>query len=512
MASLDELALGAGALPAPDYINTLDRIARARRQQYAGPAAPTSLSDLAAPAPAPARPTQPWLDPMSGAPANEESLRTIGRGVYGALNMPAELARSALQSSGSLQYGGSYDPRPAFDAAMLTMGGTSFGAPYGALGAGPVRRAPAKTITELRAELTPAEKAAPYAEAKFPQYAEEYPPTGPPGIDEATGRPTRQLTEEAIAFQKERNRIQRDMDKRGFTPYYDPAKRFDVEPGKYPAPQDTSTVMPKKEKTINDWMARIGAEESRARLNAAVARGEDLGNAQDWYLMGQMERDFTRALGPKAGREAFANRFAAPVAATTTGQSPTGNVMLANYANFQRELGRPMPQAFYEAPYPIQRGKYGIVPNLAQYEKIMEAGGLRGIGLENPKRHDFAYDFLGHKFPVMDEQMVGGMTGLGAPQDKYGLYRKVVEQEAAKAGRDPRYYQEVGWAGFKDEKGKPMISHVNEIIERTHRLTGMPRKEIMERGFMGMGRPIPLYGVAGAAAVPSLYDLTQNNQ
>lgn len=68
------------------------------------------------------------------------------------------------------------------------------------------------------------------------------------------------------------------------------------------------------------------------------------------------------------------------------------------------------------------------------------------------------------------------------------------------------------WAAVAGRTQRRYPSHVNEIIERTHRLTGMPRQEIMQRGFMGMGRPIPLYGLAGGAAMPSLYDLTQNNQ
>jgi hypothetical protein len=47
---------------------------------------------------------------------------------------------------------------------------------------------------------------------------------------------------------------------------------------------------------------------------------------------------------------------------------------------------------------------------------------------------------------------------------------------------------------------------VNEAIERTHRLTGMPGQEIFERG---LGRSqIPIYALASATAMtPSLLDL-----
>jgi hypothetical protein len=46
-----------------------------------------------------------------------------------------------------------------------------------------------------------------------------------------------------------------------------------------------------------------------------------------------------------------------------------------------------------------------------------------------------------------------------------------------------------------------MISHINDAIERTHRLTGMPRDEIVRRGLIR--GEIPLY-TTGAAPVPGL--------
>jgi len=50
-----------------------------------------------------------------------------------------------------------------------------------------------------------------------------------------------------------------------------------------------------------------------------------------------------------------------------------------------------------------------------------------------------------------------------------------------------------------------MIQMVNDSIERTHRLTGMPRREIVRRGLVC--REIPAYGVAGGSALaPFLLD------
>jgi hypothetical protein len=50
--------------------------------------------------------------------------------------------------------------------------------------------------------------------------------------------------------------------------------------------------------------------------------------------------------------------------------------------------------------------------------------------------------------------------------------------------------------------GQPMISVVNDAIERTHRLTGMPREEIVQRGIIK--KEIPIYGLT-AGATPFLW-------
>lgn len=69
----------------------------------------------------------------------------------------------------------------------------------------------------------------------------------------------------------------------------------------------------------------------------------------------------------------------------------------------------------------------------------------------------------------------------------------------------PANFQDVAWAGFKNLKtpsytsGQPMIQVINDSIERTHRLTGMPRDEIVRRGVIG--GQIPLYGLLGAVGL-----------
>jgi hypothetical protein len=44
-----------------------------------------------------------------------------------------------------------------------------------------------------------------------------------------------------------------------------------------------------------------------------------------------------------------------------------------------------------------------------------------------------------------------------------------------------------------------MIEDINESIERTHRLTGMPREEIVRRGLVR--KEIPMYGLLGAVGL-----------
>ena len=90
----------------------------------------------------------------------------------------------------------------------------------------------------------------------------------------------------------------------------------------------------------------------------------------------------------------------------------------------------------------------------------------------------------------------------------YGHYEQVLQALAEHHGVDPRYFQEVAWAGAKDAKmggsyvAKPMISHVNDTIERTHRVTGMPRSEIVRRGLVR--GEIPLYSKTGfGSLIPS---------
>jgi hypothetical protein len=376
----------------------------------------------------------------------------------------------------------------------------------------PLAREAAAAIPGLLADTTGAIRAPKVApvEPMFPQYAEQYPPVGPPTMK--TGErgniyPEKTLTPEAEAFAKERRLIQTDMNKRGYEPYFDPAQRFYVDPSQYPpANIDTATIVPKTKKSIEEYTAIIGAPETRAALQAAHARGVDLGNAEHWYAMAQLEKKYIDELGPQAGRAAFLDEFATPMAATTSGNNPTANFLMAHHLEYLRKRGDPMPEAGHELPYPVGGRRAGV--NLRDYAGMRERGGYAGLGMSQPKMHDFDRSMIGDLTrPVIDEQMAEGMLA-HAPAGfankarsgpGYGPLSRIVQEEAAAQGVLPGNIQDVAWAGFKNEPGQPMISIINDAIERTHRLTGMPRDEIVRRGLVR--KEIPMYGLLGAAGL-----------
>lgn len=351
----------------------------------------------------------------------------------------------------------------------------------------------------------------------FPEYAEEYPAAGSPEwrIDKNTGEGYfgKQLTPEAKAFAKARENVIEDMQRYGYEPFFDVSKRSNVDPANYPPNVDTTTIIPKKQATIDKHMAEIGSDEARARLQAAYARGKEMPNTDRWYALKQLEDEFIKELGVDAGRKAFQDRVATSMAATTGGADPTSNFLMAMYGNYLRNQHPDVPWSYvpetHQMPYPIG-GRYAA-GNMAMHEKVFDQGGFAALGERNPKRHNFSQDFTGNLGAgTMDEQMVSGMTPgkLVPPKGTYGLYERVLAEEAAKVGVPPAEFQGIGWSGFKNMKdptytqGKPFIEHINESIERTHRLTGMPKDEIMRRGLI-YGQ-IPMYAVMGSIGLGAL--------
>jgi hypothetical protein len=380
----------------------------------------------------------------------------------------------------------------------------------------PAGFAPGSVLTpEARAALPKNWRDLPGENAPFPQYAEQYPPVGPPTMVpkdnpkfKGETYPEKTLTPEGEAFVKARNKIMADMKKSGYEPYYDPSKRYYADPSKYPAANvDTLTVTPKKAETIAEYEKVVNTPETRRLLREAFARGEKLGNADHWYAMGQLEGDYIKELGAKAGRKAFLEEFAVPMAATTSGNKPINNLLMSHYFEVLRKKGEPIPEG-HQFPPPVGGRRANV--NVRDYESVMEGGGYSALGAGQPKMHNFSRSFIGDlSRAVMDEQMAGGSLA-GQPKEVidrvrttgFGLLEKQLHIEAARKKIQPGNFQDVAWAGFKNEAGRPMITEINEAIERTHRLTGMPRSEIVRRGLVR--KEIPLYGTAGAAVMGGL--------
>jgi len=469
------------------------------------------------------------------------------RGVRNVVSGLAEIPRKAVQQAQNYTETGEYNPAPIMDAAGLVAGGGIPFARAGALGMAGGRIKQPETVAgfapgalaDVAQYANPRLKAKAEAlHGKYPQYAEQYPGIGPPelmsklpdpkkpgafldkpdkavpyrSMEEALAKDAepgffleKKLTPEAAQFQKDRNTIQQDIDLHGYEPYFNPKKRFDVNPKHYGPFDDTGiAAAPKTAKTDAEWAAKYGSPEARARLQKGFKEGQTVPDSADWYFMGQLEKEYVKELGAKEGRAAFKREFGDMMSATTGGASPYNNFMMSQYANVMAKRGERMPERSYELPFPIG-GRYAA-GNIAQAQKFIDEGQVGFSATQNPKRYDFSSAFMGNKnAAVTDEQMMNAIQpGVNIPQ-WYGPATRTIREEAAKAGVDPRGFQDVGWAGLKkgkvEAKGQtfeyegPMINHINRSIETTHRLTGMPREEIVRRGLIR--KEIPMYTRGG---------------
>jgi hypothetical protein len=375
---------------------------------------------------------------------------------------------------------------------------------------------------------------------RWAKYAEKYPEVGPPTLyDKVTGKKIavgslteaeallaegkvywgKNLTPEVEQFAKDRRAIQRDMDRNGFTPYFDPAKRADVDPRNYPTSLNMSVdAMPARLETIRKYREAYQTDEVIKRLASAFEEGKKIPDAKDWFFVKQLEDEYIRVLGPEVGRQHFKKEFADSMAAATAGNTPTANFLMAHYANFMNKAGLRLPTNSHDLPHPIGGG-YGA-QNLAQLQKVLDDA-VTEFGPANPKRHDFSSSYLGHTDkPPVDSVLAGAIEpGSRAPR-YYGPASELLKSLANRFGVDARHFQDLVRAGLQklkhdakraagstDAQGPfkfegPAIDVVNESIERTHRLTGMPREEIVERGLVR--KEIPMYGIGGVLLAPTV--------
>lgn len=153
-------------------------------------------------------------------------------------------------------------------------------------------------------------------------------------------------------------------------------------------------------------------------------------------------------------------------------------------------------------------GRY-LGQNLEVADQVQAEGGA--LTPKYSKRWNFLWNFLGEKGPTIDEQMSKLFRIKEGQPAFYGPYQTALNELAAKHGVDPREFQEAAWAGHKamTDKGgykisKPTIQIVNEAIERTSRVTGVPPAEVVKRALIYA--QMPHYGAAGIVAADSLIE------
>jgi len=259
---------------------------------------------------------------------------------------------------------------------------------------------------------------------------------------------------------------------------------------------------PRTRASVEKYEPIANNPEALDRLAKAYEVGSEHAGARDWYAMGQLEDAYQQELGKDLGGLSFKYNFANPMAATTGGADPRSNLRMAMYGNFLRERGLPVPEASYDFPYPI--GGRFAGGNMEMYAKAADRGDF--VARNNPKRFNFAGNFMGHSDrATIDEQMSGlwDPSYKEPPGPSYGAFEAALGDVARKYGVDPMNLQDVAWAGAKLLGGKskgyvpsPMIEQINQMVERTARLTGVDPDEAFNDIFIRHG---PGYAEGGLA-------------
>lgn len=434
---------------------------------------------------------------------------------------------------------------------------SSFTTPGGAAKAATVpallaMRTGGKAADALKATKATKAKKAVADLSPMPEMADRYPQTSvpvsvlDPNKNKGKGEyfAQKQNSEEAGKVEAIRKSAQKRIDKGDpdYRPFFDVSKRSDVDEVNYPrdAGNTLQDALPKTAKKAAEWKETYDTPEVRRRLLEAFIRGSGDKGAKNWYAMRQLEEEFVKELGPEAGRAAFKERFAVPMAATTGGADPTANLLTTAYANYVKQGGKQFPMnrdgsaASYDLPYPIG-GRY-VGGNIEMADNVMMKGGLLSAEAQ-PKRYNFSGNFMGRKGnATIDEQMMTLFEDPKAqrfadkyqeyltknegkkpmdfekwfaknretapPGASYGVLEAILADVAKQAGVSPMNFQDVAWRGAKGGTGHPMMEEVNQMLYRTGKVTGKPEDEVL-RGFIRAN--MPMYGMgAGAIGLPFL--------
>jgi hypothetical protein len=332
-----------------------------------------------------------------------------------------------------------------------------------------------------------------------------YPKTGEPVLktDEKTGKQfyAKELTPEEEAVQTMRKAAQAEINKGNYQPAFPKEDRYYANPEEFPVQGRTITdEVPKMEKTAARLRETYQTPEAYARLLDAYKRAENNPDAHDFYAMGQLADAYKAEYGAEEGAKRYVDMFTKPMAATTGGADPTGNLLSAMYGNYLKERGLKIPENSWEFPHPV--GGRFIGGNMKMYDKHLMQG-APFTSTNEPKRFNFDANFRGYQDrATMDEVMSGGVKpGLKAPPaGHYGTMEEMVHKLADQVGTTPSNFQSVDWVGIGNKPGQPMIEDFNHAVERTAWVLGLSREEA-KRHILRGGTTFGLGGVAAGGAL-----------
>jgi hypothetical protein len=379
---------------------------------------------------------------------------------------------------------------------------------------------PAPRTTTSGSPATTSEEIVRAPSAPMAEFAERYPETAPPveKYDPLTGKwyPAKQYSEGELRFKPVRDAVREEVKTGNFPPTFDPAER-------HPATSDNSHILDTQEirmarpATQEKYEAMARSAEAEERIMNAFWRGQlqRNGGAIHWSDIGQVEKLFIKEYGPDLGPREF-RQFAESIAATTAGATPEANFLMAHFARYMKARGAKIPIEGYNIPHPV--GSQYVGRNMAQFQKMVVDG--HGITTDNPKPYNFLYDLLGRfssperrgiaakGAPTLDGPLIDRRISrlfhpdmTSPPPGSYGHFQSALVDLARRQGVHPQEFRDLVWAGADPHHStKPLIQIINEAIERTHRITGMARDEIVRRGLIRA--EIPLYGLGGILAAP----------
>lgn len=421
----------------------------------------------------------------------------------------AEYLRSTpLASSGNIADTlGEIIGAPLTQLTKIAAGIKGLGAVIGGLGMGIKSVGKEKKLVELLKDTSPrpvvgaTERKLGFDPEKIAaDYPENLPPVETPRTGGKEGTyPAKQLSPEGEALQREKARVNKIIATGDYPKVFDTEKRFYADPSRYEREGNTLTdAVAKKEETLDKWRAMFDTRDIHNFALKLYDKAKDNPLAHKWYAMGQLEKAYTDTHGMELGSALFRKRLAEAMAATTTGQAPDPNFLMAHYMNYLDQKKLPVPTESWQLPYPIGGDK--AMTNVRNYDKmILQGGGLQAS--EHPKGFNFSGNLMGYPDPMtLDTRITGKLLDRfsedplkAPPKGSYGVAEAALGKAAAK--RDPRKenFQGVVWSALGESE--PMIETINKIVARNAMLMRKKPEDILIQHLLKAQGP--LYGAAG---------------